>query len=226
MEKTQIPNLPPISSLDGDEQIPLRDVTGDVRVTPDQLASFVLDKLTPEDVLNLVKFASPQINGLNSQFLGSFNSEYYLNAANLNTGTIRRDRLPQGEFSQTYSAGGQYPNSGTVRGVLKLDQFILGGPRIMVQMGWTPFIREWQSATINFKEPFVSGFSGENKPVLLVTPECRSNEYPGIKNDDTSVELDIRVRDVTLNGFTCASKRTSGSGTDTVSGHYIAIGYY
>ena len=226
-DKIQITELPAISSIDGDELGILRDTTGDVKFTVDELTTYVLDQLTATDTLDLVKAANPEVNGLNANLLQGLAASFFQNASNLASGTVPDARLPGWLPSPSWTSGGAYPNAGSFKDYIRIPSFLLSGQSYMIQFGWTNFVPNNTTVNVTFRTPFVSGWGGENTPWVGVFPHCRSNEYPSELGADDSVELDMRVRgQPSLAGFTCASIRTQGTGTDYVRGVWIAIGKY
>lgn len=230
MPTIQIPSLPPVSSIDGDEQIPMRDALGDVKVTLDQVSNFVKSELTPEETLAKVIASNPQANGLNANLLQGLAAPYFRNASNLNTGIVDPLRLPQGDHNYFWNIGGLYPQAGSLKGMLKLGDFIAGGSKIMIQWGWTNFVYANTDIQVPFYESFTGGWGTENKPLVMVVPECRGSEWNGPTSSSAgpsaNVELTMAAYYTHLSFFKCSSTRIGGGLADTVRGNWIAIGYY
>lgn len=250
-DKIEIPDLPPVGTVLGNQLTVVRAATGDKKASIDEISDYVVSQLTPAEILNLVKLALPQVNGLNSQFVGGLSATDLRNASNLNLGSVPLPQLPTGLVFQTATTGGFYPSEGSSSGYLGLPSFwdatsgggAGGERRVAVQMGYTNFVVQDTSITVNFPAPFSSGFGlgsiVSQKPIILITPECRHSEWPAVATSGgAQVELDIRLTSVTLNGFTCASRRSGGSDSgsgagsypsptrDVVRGHWLAIGFY
>lgn len=228
MANVQIVDLPANGTLGGDELLIERDAIGDKKVTLDALTSFVKSELTPTEILNLVKAAAPESNGLDANLLQGLAASFFQNASNLISGTVDDNRLPLGEFNTSWSSGGAYPDAGNLRGYWKIPEFVTGiGNRIMIQFGYTNFIYAGNKITTTYLTPFASGWGTDNSPVPIITPQCRSNEWPTVTAGGGNVEMDIRLYgDATTSTFTVANIRTDGSGLDTVRANWIAIGKY
>jgi hypothetical protein len=229
MPTTQIPDLPPILSIDGDELVPARDALGDVKITLDQVASFVKGELTPAETLAKVVAANPQVNGLNANLLQGLASTFFRNASNLNSGVVPDAQLPIGDHSWNWTSGGTYPAAGSLEGYIKFPRFLFG-INIMLQWGWTNFVPANTDLSISFNQPFSQGFSSENKPFVIVVPENRGSEWNGSvsspPNPSQNVELTMSVYHTTLTNFKCSSTRIGGALNDYVRGNWFAIGYY
>lgn len=227
----RIGDAPPIVELEGAEEfIATGTSDSDVHVTADQIADFTIDSLTPAETLAKVSAASPQTNGLNANFLQGLAASYFQNASNLSSGTVPDARLPQGEHNSTWSSGGIYPNAGSLKSYLKFDEIIPGGPKIMLQWGWTNFVNPSTDVSVTFNQPFSGGWGNENTPVVFLTPECRGSEWSGALSSfagaGANVEVTMSVYYTSLTFFKCSSFRMAGSGLDRVRGNWWAIGYY
>lgn len=226
----QIPDLDPIGSpLTGLEQIAARgDSVEDVRVTMDELATFVKGELTPSEVLAQVIAANPQINGLDANLLQGFAASSFRNASLLSSGSIPSARLPQGEFDYSWSAGsGISGTEGSLRCFWKIPLFVSNGSPsgIMLQFGWTPFVVANTALNVTFLRTFSSFLGDANMPLILLTPECRSlaATYP-----EEYTELDVRLDTIakTRSSFRCHTRRSSGRGDDYVRANWLAVGFY
>lgn len=228
-DKIQITELPAISSIDGDELGILRDATGDVKFTVDEMTTYVLDQLTASDTLDLVKAANPEVNGLNANLLQGLAASFFQNASNLASGTVPDNRLPGWLPSPSWTSGGAYPNAGSFKDYIRIPSFLLSGQRYMIQFGWTNFVAENSAITVDFRTPFTSGWGGENNPLVLVSPECRANGWSGdtsAPQNKFNVELDARVWYTDLNKFKISTIRNEGYDPDRVRANWIAIGKY
>ena len=221
-----IPDAPPVVSVDGPELFIARDDLGDVKITADQLASFVIGELTPAQALAKVIASSPEINGLDANLLQGLAASFFQNASNLSSGTVPDARLPQGEFNFSWASGGFYSNAGILKGFIKFSPHILGGNNLMIQAGWTSFVGENISQATNFLTPFTSGFGNEDVPIVFVTPQCRSSEYPTTLNTYQDIELGCRLKSVSKTSISTQSYRSSGHGADKVRANWLAIGKY
>ncbi len=248
-DKIEIPDLPPVGTVLGNQLTVVRAATGDRKASVDEIAEYVTSQLTPAEILNLVKLALPQVNGLNSQFVGGLSATDLRSASNLNSGSVSLPLLPFGNVNVTNTTGGFYPSEGSSSSYTRLPSFwdaTAGGGaggerRIAIQMGFTNFVVQDTSISVSFPSAFSSGFGlggiVSQKPIVLITPECRHSEWPAAATGGGQVELDIRLTSVTLNGFTCASRRSGGSDSgsgvgsypsptrDVVRGHWFAIGF-
>lgn len=224
----QIVDLPAAGALEGDELLIERDASGDKKVTLDALTDFIKNELTPTEILDLVKAAAPESNGLNANLLQGLAASFFQNASNLTSGTVDDNLLPLGEFNYNWTSGGAYPSAGNLRAYWKLPNFLTGvGNRTMIQFGWTNFIGESEKVTTTYLTPFAGGWGGENSPVLIVTPQCRSNGWPIVPPTiKFNVELDIRATVSTTTSFTVYPIRNSGGDADKVRANWIAIGTY
>ena len=241
-DKIEIPDLPPVGTVLGNQLTVVRAATGDKKASIDEISDYVASQLTPAEILNLVKLALPQVNGLNSQFVGGLSTANLRDASTLfSDGTVPIQRLPTGSFSSSNPVGGFYPAEGSTRNVLRLSPWLGGIERkILLQFGYTNFVVQDSSISVTFIEPFASGFGiGLSRPIVIMSPECRHSEWPAVAaSGGAQVELDIRLTNVDLNGFTCASRRSGGSDSgsgagsypsptrDVVRGHWLAIGFY
>lgn len=233
MSNVQIVDLPAAGTLEGDELLIERDASGDKKVTLDALTDFIKNELTPTEILDLVKAAAPESNGLNANLLQGLAASFFQNANNLNSGTVSSSRLPDSDYGSSYIAAGTYPNAGLVRNYIRVNEAYFG-ERILIQWGWTPFINENTSTTVNFPAAFASGWSSDNTPMVIVGPECRSSEYPsGNPTPENAVELNIAVISASLISFTANSIRIKGNNNtmtpgvnDTVRANWIAFGRY
>lgn len=222
-----IPDAPPVVSVDGPELFIARDDLGDVKITADQLASFVIDELTPAEALAKVMASSPQTNGLNANLLQGLAASFFQNASNLSSGTVPDARIPQGEFNFSWASGGYYLNAGVLKGYLKFAPHIFGGENVMIQAGWSSFIPNNTTTSVNFLTPFSSGFGNEDNPIVIQNGECRAEQYPTEIGNHFDIELGIRAYKVSKTGFKLRTYRVfGGNGYDTVRSHWIAIGKY
>lgn len=200
----------------------------DVKATLTEVSNFILNNLSDATVLSKLLNVDSNTSGLNANFLQGFAASHFLNAANMTGGPIPTSVLPAGTFTSSFTPGGVYTNAGTVKNVIKVPEWLLGG-RIMIQFGWTEFIYANSQSRLIYPEPFASGFSGEDKPFLSVTPECRRDAWSEVSTGSQpkfNVELDIRVSKNRLNSFDVDSIRTYGSNTDRVRAMYWAVGRY
>ena len=225
MPTIQIPSLPSISSIDGDEQVPMRDALGDVKITLDQIAEYVKDNLTPAEVLALVLASNPQVNGLNANLLQGLSSSFLRDASNLNAGVVPDTRLPQGNFVQSWTPAGYFTLAGRLKTKITPTNNTFGNPALTFQAGWTDFVGENTNLVHDFHTPFTSGFGTENTPIIILTPECRSSEYPASFSAYQDSELTMILTRSSLSQFTCASHRLAGSLSDKVRAQYFAIGF-
>lgn len=222
-----IPDAPPVVSVDGPELFIARDDAGDVKITADQVSDFVLGELTPAAALAKVIAASPETNGLNANLLQGLAASFFQNASNLSSGTVPEARLPQGEFNFNWASGGFYSNAGILKGYLKFSPHIFGGQNVMIQAGWSGFIRMDGTISVNFLTPFSSGFGNEDNPIVLQSEECRAEQYPADLGNYFDTELEMRAYKVSKTGFKLRSFRPhGGTGNDTVRSHWLAIGKY
>jgi hypothetical protein len=231
---TQIPDLDPILTVDGNELVAARDTLGDVKVSLSQIAAFVEAGISPAEVLAKLVAASPQTNGLNANLLQGFLASHFLNASNLNAGTVPSPRLPQGSYGSDWVPGGAYPSIGTFRAYWRMPRFAYGnnsevGASLTFQVGWTNFVAANTLVTGNFLIPFTNGpaFSagGEDLPFMMVAPHVRSDQWPVVIPGISAVELSVGLISLSKTGFTIASNRNEGAGPDNVSAMWLAVGF-
>lgn len=226
----QIPDLDPIGSpLTGPEQFAARgDSVEDLRVTSDEIATFVKGELTPSEILSLVISSNPQINGLDANLLQGFAASSFRDASNLSSGTIPSARLPQGEFDYSWSAGsGVSATEGSLRCFWKIPLFVSNGSPsgIMLQFGWTNFALANTTLNVTFLRTFSSFLGNANMPLILLTPECRSFDANApAQYIEAEVRLDNATK--TLSSFRCHTRRSGGSGSDYVRANWLAVGFY
>ncbi len=230
---TQISDLDPILTVDGNELVAARDTLGDVKVSLSQIAAFVEAGISPAEVLAKLVAASPQTNGLNANFLQGFQASHFQNASNLIFGNVGELLLPPGSFGSDWVPGGAYPSVGTFRAYWRMPRFVYGnsgaGASLTFQFGWTNFVAANTVVTGNFLIPFTLGpafgAGGEDIPFMMVAPHNRSSEWPSVISNAAEVELTVGLSNVSKTGFRIATNRINGSLNDQVSAMWLAIGF-
>ena len=233
MPDIQINELNPTTGVEATDQFATKKGAEDFRTSVQQISDYILqNNLDAQTLLNLILTVDTDGSGLNATTLQGFTPANFRNANNLNAGVVPNARLPQGTFSENFIAGG---NWGTGRNnlVLRVPDFIFG-IRLMVQVGYSNYIGNNGNIVVSFSQPFSSGFGSDNKPIVLITPECRKDlsggtPWNGPNSDNPAtrnVELDCRLWYSDLTQFRASTIRTGGSENDTARANWIAIGRY
>lgn len=234
MPDIQISGLNPTPGLAGTDQFATKKGAEDFRATLDQISQYIIDNdLDAQTILDRLKTVDTDTSGLNANFLQGLTSSYFRNASNLNAGIVPDLRLPQGSLTENFIAGG---NWGTGRNgiAIPFPSFITGGVRLLVQFGYSNYTFDGGTITITFPQAFASGWGSDNKPLVILSPECRRDLSGGSPwNNDSSagdgrqnIELDMRLWYSDLTKARCSSIRTRGSEGDTVRANWLAIGKY
>lgn len=233
MPDIQINELNPTTGVEATDQFATKKGAEDFRTSVQQISDYILqNNLDAQTLLDLIKTVDSDTSGLNANTLQGQVASFFRNASNLNAGTVADARLPQGTFSENFVAGG---NWGTGRNnlVLRVPEFIFG-VRLLIQIGYSNYTGSSGNIFVTFSQPFASGFGSDNKPIVLITPECRrnltgGNPWNGATSESrpfANVEIDCRLWYSDLTQFRASTIRTTGSDGDTARANWIAIGRY
>ena len=99
----------------------------------------------------------------------------------------------------------------------------------MFIIGFSNYILGDKNVTVTFPTTFVSGLGGDDKPIVIVSPECRRDGWNNTVSHSTeqnNVELDMRVWYSDKSKFIASSRRGGGTNNDYARANYIAIGKY
>lgn len=227
----RITELDPTTGIESTDQLPTSKGAQDLKITVDELLTYVKDNFTDAEILAKLLNVDTNTSTLNANFLQGLDANFFRNASNLLSGVVPDARLPGESTSPSWTVGGSlHTNAGQFKDYIRIPEFFLNGERYMIQFGWSFFTTHPATQTISFRTPFASGWGNENKPLVLVSPECRSSEWSGSTSSPfgaaANVELDMRVWYTDLNSFKVSTIRTSGADADRVRANWIAFGKY
>lgn len=222
LEISQLPATPGVALTD---LLASKKSTNDYKVTVQQVADLVLNQLTASQIITLFNTQDGSGSGTDSDLLDGQQGSYYLNRSN-HTGNIPSGALPSGLFSENFVAGGNL-STGRNNIVLRFPNFIFG-ENIMVQFGYSNYYTSGQTYTVNFSQAFASGFGSDDKPIVILSPECRRDGWNGTISGKGGQNIELRTRlwYASKTQFRATADRDEGSGTDYVRANYIAIGRY
>lgn len=231
MAGVRITELDPTTGLEGTDQIATSKGAEDYNATITNVLDYVKTNFTPAEILAKLVTVDGVGSGLDSDLLQGLAASYFLNAGNLNAGTVPDARLPSTTTNPQYTAGsGTHAAAGSYKDYIQIPEFLLGGQRYMIQFGWGNFVTEGSTQTITYRTPFASGFGAENKPLVILSPECRSSEWNGSiaapGGAAANVELDMKLWYSDLTAIKVSVIRNAGALTDYVRANWIAIGKY
>ena len=214
----EISGLPDSPGLADSDLLATKKGTQDYKAPLDDLSEFIIDKITPTQVLELIKAVDADTNGVNASTLQGNNALSFRNASNLSSGTVPNSRLPSGSWSGAF-------NTSQSNYFINLPEFMFGTSlRLRLAWGVSPYTSPNLTRRVDFRAPFVSGMTGQNEPIIITSAQCIFDSTVG--GGDNRIEVNARIYDADLNGFSFATERLRGSGSDTCRINYIAIGRY
>lgn len=219
----QITGLDPTTGLDLNDLMITKKGSEDLRATLNQLATLVNGQLTGSQLLTLLLGVDTNTSTLNANFLQGNDAAYFADTSSLTSGTLADARLPNGTLASTVvSTSSKYS--------INLPSFLFGGQNIKLQWGTSNYYVNNKTISVTFQEPFASGLTNANEPIILVTPQCRENGavQTGTPSASplTAVEVDVRLQYASVNGFLACTRQVTGSGADTARANWFAIGKY